>query len=42
MQEIRFKLTKEDAMEAAQGINSPHKISLTSFLTKAFDLEEQQ
>ena len=26
----------------AEGINPPHKTSLTSFLTKAFDLEEQQ
>jgi hypothetical protein len=42
MQEIRFELTKEDAVEAAQGINPPHKTSLTSFLTKGLDLEEQQ
>ena len=42
MQEIRLELAKEDAKEAAQGINPPHKTSLASFLTKAFDLEEQQ
>jgi hypothetical protein len=42
MQEIRLELTKEDAKDAAEGINPPHKTSLTSFLTKAFDLEEQQ
>ena len=42
IQEIRLKLAKEDAKEAAEGINPPHKASLTSFLTKAFDLEEQQ
>ena len=42
MQEIRFELAKEDAKEAEQGINPPHKTSLTSFLTKGFDLEEQQ
>lgn len=42
MQEIRFELAKEDAKEAEQGINTPHKTSLTSFLTKGFDLEEQQ
>jgi hypothetical protein len=42
LQEIRHELAKEDAKEAAQGIHPPHKTSLTSFLTKAFDLEEQQ
>ena len=42
MQEIRLELAKEDAKEAEQGILPPHKTSLTSFLTKGFDLEEQQ
>lgn len=42
MQEIRLELAKEDTMDAAEGINPPHKTSLTSFLIKAFDLEEQQ
>ena len=42
LQEIRLELAKEDANEAAQGISPPHKTSLTTFLTKGFDLEEQQ
>ena len=42
LQEIRVELAKEDAKEASQGINPPHKTSLTSFLMKGFDLEEQQ
>lgn len=42
LQEIRLELAKEDANEAAQGIYPPHKTSLTSFLTKGFDLEDQQ
>ena len=42
LQEIRHELAKEDAKEAAQGIHPPHQTSLMSFLTKAFDLEEQQ
>ena len=42
LQEIRHELTKEDAKEVAQGIHPPHQTSLTSFLIKAFNLEEQQ
>jgi hypothetical protein len=42
LQEIRHELAKEDAKEVAQGIQPLHQTSLTSFLTKAFDLEEQQ
>ena len=42
MQEIRLELTKEDTIEATQGIIPPHKTSLTTFLTKALELEEQQ
>jgi hypothetical protein len=42
LQDVRLELAKEDADEAARGVLSPHKTTLTSFLTLGFDLEEQQ
>jgi len=42
LQDVRLNLAKEEAAEAARGLISPHEVTLSSFLTTAFDLEEQQ
>ena len=42
LQDVRLELAKEEAAEAARGRVSPHDITLTTFLTTALDLEEQQ
>ena len=42
LQDVRLKLTKEDAAAAAKGAQSPHKTSVTSFLVMGMDLEDQQ
>jgi hypothetical protein len=42
LQDVRLELAKEEAAEAAKGCTSPHKVTLTTFLTTALDLEEQQ
>ena len=42
VQDVRLQLTQEDAAEAQRGIISPHKITLTAFLTTGLELEEQQ
>ena len=42
LQDVRLELAKEDLALAAQGAISPHKTSLTSFLTIGLELEEQQ
>lgn len=42
VQDVRLQLTQEDAAEALRGIVSPHKTTLTAFLTIGLELEEQQ
>ncbi|KAM6490236.1 hypothetical protein JOM56_014213 [Amanita muscaria] len=42
LQDVRLALAKEEAAEAARGRISPHKVTQTTFLTMALDLEEQQ
>ena len=42
IQDVQLQLTQEDAVEALQGIVSPHKTTLTAFLTIGLELEEQQ
>ncbi|KAF9470194.1 hypothetical protein BDN70DRAFT_821649, partial [Pholiota conissans] len=42
LQDVRLELAKEDAEAVSAGICSPHEISLTEFLTKGLELEEQQ
>jgi hypothetical protein len=42
VQDVRLELVKEDTANAARGVISPHKTSLTTFLTVGMDLEEQQ
>lgn len=42
LQDVRLDLAKEDAAEAARGLITPHKMTMTAFLTMALDLEEQQ
>ena len=39
---MRLELTKEDADAVSSGIAPLHKTSLTEFLTKGLELEEQQ
>lgn len=42
LQDVQLELAKKDADEAARGVISPHKTTLTSFLSLGFNLEEQQ
>ena len=42
MQDVRLELAKSDAILAAQGGPFVHKSSLTSFITRGLELEEQQ
>jgi len=42
MQEVRLELAKDDATSAAQGGIFIHKSSLTGFITRGIELEEQQ
>jgi hypothetical protein len=42
LQDVRLELAREEAAEAARGSTSPHKVTLTTFLTTALELEEQQ
>jgi hypothetical protein len=42
VQDVRLELVKEEANEAAHGILSAHKTSLSGFLTLGLELEEQQ
>ena len=42
LQDVRLELAREEAAEAARGRVSYHNITLTTFLTTALDLEEQQ
>ncbi|PPQ96654.1 hypothetical protein CVT26_010318, partial [Gymnopilus dilepis] len=42
LQDVRLELTKEDAEDASNGIAAPHESSMTEFLTKGLELEEQQ
>lgn len=42
IQDIRLELAKEDAVEAAKGVISPHTTSATVFLTKGLEIEAQQ
>jgi len=42
LHDVRLELAKEDAKELNNGVEAPHKISITSFLVKGLDLEEQQ
>lgn len=42
LQDVRLELAKDDAASSAQGVISPHNITLTTFLTTGLDLEEQQ
>jgi len=37
-----LELAKEDAKELEDGVEAMHKISMTTFLVKGLDLEEQQ
>lgn len=42
LQDVRLELAKDDAASSAQGVVSPHKITLATFLMTGLDLEEQQ
>jgi len=42
LHDVRLELAKEDAREAESGIEAPHKLSMTTFLVKGLELEEQQ
>lgn len=42
MQDIRLELAKEDGEAAKDGAVAPHETSLTEFLMKGLELEEQQ
>lgn len=42
LQDVRLDLAKEEAAEVARGRVSLHNVTLTTFLTTALDLEEQQ
>jgi hypothetical protein len=42
LQDVRLELAKDDAASSAQGIVTPHSVSLTTFLTTGLDLEDQQ
>jgi hypothetical protein len=42
LQDVRLELAKEDADVAKEGAAAPHTISLTEFLMKGLELEEQQ
>lgn len=42
LQDVRLQLAREEAADAAQGNLPLHRTTLTSFLTLALDLEEQQ
>jgi len=42
MQDVRLELAKSDSNLAAQGGPFIHKTSLTSFITRGLELEEQQ
>jgi len=37
-----LELAKEDALELENGNEAPHKLSMTTFLVKGLELEEQQ
>jgi hypothetical protein len=42
VQDVRLELVNEEAEEAARGILTPHKTSLSGCLTLGLELEEQQ
>jgi len=42
LQDVRLELAKEDALELENGGEALHKLSLTTFLVKGLELEEQQ
>ncbi|KAF8984861.1 hypothetical protein BDQ17DRAFT_1393808 [Cyathus striatus] len=42
LQDVRLELTREDVATTEKGIISKHKLTLTKFLIKGFELEEQQ
>ena len=42
MQDVCLKLAKEDGDVAKDGAVAPHETSLTEFLMKGLELEEQQ
>jgi hypothetical protein len=42
LQDVRLELAKEDAEAAKDGAVAPHATSLTEFLMKGLELEEQQ
>jgi hypothetical protein len=42
LQDVRLELAKDDAASSAQGVVSPHRVTLTTFLMTGLDLEEQQ
>lgn len=42
LQDVRLELAKEDAADTAKGVVSPHSTSVTEFLIKGLELEEQQ
>lgn len=42
LQDVRLELAKDDAASSAQGVISPHRIMLTTFLMTGLNLEEQQ
>lgn len=42
LQDVRLELAQEDAEMAKDGAVAPHVTSLTDFLMKGLDLEDQQ
>jgi hypothetical protein len=42
LQDVQLELVKDNAASSAQGVVSPHNVTLTTFLTTGLDLEEQQ
>ena len=42
LQDVHLELAKEDADMGKEGAAAPHTISLTEFLMKGLELEEQQ
>lgn len=42
LHDVRLQLAREEASDMAAGISPLHQTTLTSFLTMALDLEEQQ
>ncbi|KAF7761114.1 hypothetical protein Agabi119p4_10523 [Agaricus bisporus var. burnettii] len=42
VQDVKLELAKEDAADGAKGVISAHSTTVTEFLVKGLELEEQQ